>query len=99
MAKFQIRAALSGGFGGVENACWETVECSSMAEAESEAYEAACAVYDSYDGLHGLRSIEQIMEEAEVSEHDAEEIWREEREGWLDYEAREYAPEDPEDQS
>jgi hypothetical protein len=40
-----------------------------------------------YDGLHGLRSVDQIVEEDEVDEDEAYEIWREERESWLEYQA------------
>lgn len=94
MATFYIRYALAGGFGGVENADWEKIDCNNLEEAESTAYQAACDEYDNYEGLHGLRTVEQIMEEDELSEEEAEEEWREEREGWLDYEATATKPED-----
>lgn len=90
MPKFQIRYALAGGFGGVENADWETIEAEDLEKATDEAYQGACGVYDSYDGLHGLRSISQIMEEDDCDETEAEQVWEDERESWLDYEARPY---------
>lgn len=85
---FQIRYGLGGGFGGAGD--WEDCEeAKTLEQADKIAYEYACQDYDSYDGLHGLRDIEQIMEEDRVDEDEAEQIWRDERESWLDYEARE----------
>ena len=87
MAKFEVRYGLGGGFGGPGE--WEEVEETSLDNAEKYAYECACEEYDSYGGLHGLDDIESIIEEEECSEEDAEIIWRENRESWLAYEARE----------
>lgn len=87
--KFEIRYGLGGGFGGCENKDWEPIEADSLEEAENEAYEQACQEYEMYEGMHGLRSAYQIMEEDGLDEDEAEEEWREERESWLDYEARE----------
>jgi hypothetical protein len=84
--RWQIRYGLGGGFG--EDGEWEDCDAKNREEAESLAYDHACEVYDSYDGLHGLRNVEMIMEEEDVDAEEAEEIWREEREGWLDYESR-----------
>jgi hypothetical protein len=92
MPKFWIRYALSGGFGGCERADWEEVECKDLQAAEEAAYQGACEEYDQYEGLHGLRTVEEIMEEDEVSEKEAEEIYQEERESWLDYEVSETKP-------
>lgn len=88
MAKFEIRYGLGGGFGGCESNDWEEIEAENEERATDEAYTAACEEYDRYDGMHGLRSVSQIMEEEDVNESDAEEIWTEERESWLDYEVR-----------
>lgn len=87
--KFEIRYALGGGFGGCGNKDWEIIEAGSLKEAEEEAYEQACQVYEMYDGMYGLRSVSDIMEEDGLTEEGAEEEWREKRESWLDYEARE----------
>ena len=89
MSKFEMRYALSGGFGGVENKEWEDSDAETLEEAEKDAYQMACEEYDGYDGLHGLRTTEEIMEEDGVDGDEAQETWIEEREGWLDYEARE----------
>lgn len=59
-------------------------------QAEMEAWRLACDEYDSYLDLHGIRSIETIMEEEDVNEEEAEEIFRDERESWLDYEVEPY---------
>lgn len=86
---FQIRYGLGGGFGGCEREEWEDSDATSLNEAEKEAWEMACQTYEMYDGMHGLRSVEMIMEEEEVDEEEAFEFWEEERESWLDYEVRE----------
>lgn len=88
MAKFEIRYALGGGFGGVKNEDWEEIEADNLDQAEKIAWELACEVYNSYEGLYGLRTINKIMEEDECSEKEAKEIWIEERESWLSYEAK-----------
>ena len=86
--KFAIKAALGGGFGGIEMADAEIQEFPSYQKAVDYAYEKACEEYDQYDGLHGLRSVEQIMEEDDIEDYDeAYQQWEEERESWLDYEA------------
>jgi len=82
---------LSGGFGGIHN--YEVIEASSLEEAEKDAYQRALDEYENYSGYHGLRSIDDIMEEDGVEEEEAEEIYNEEREGWLDYVAKPYSKE------
>jgi hypothetical protein len=86
--KFAIKAALGGGFGGIEHVDAEICEFPSYEKAIAYAFEKACEEYDQYDGLHGLRSVEQIMEEEGIEDSDeAYQQWEEERESWLDYEA------------
>lgn len=81
--KFKIFAGLGGGFGG---ASYEgTFDYSNEQEAYDDAYSRAIECYGSYEGMHGLRSIEDIMDEDGVDEEEAEEIYSEERESWLDY--------------
>lgn len=82
---------LSGGFGGIHN--YEVIRSSSLEEAEEEAYQRSLEEYERYSGYHGLRSIDDIMEEDNVSSEEAEEIYNEEREGWLDYIAKPYSKE------
>lgn len=86
---FEIRYGLGGGFGGAGD--WEPCEgVDTLDEAVDCAYEQACQEYDSYEGMHGLGSFDEIQEEnPDWDEEEVEEQWRENREGWLDYEARE----------
>lgn len=86
---YEIKYALGGGFGGTKNKDWEEIEADSKEEAEKEAFERACNEYESYAGMYGLRDVGQIIEEDEVDEDDAQEIFEEERERWLDYCVRE----------
>jgi len=84
--EYQIRFGLSGGFGGAGE--WEDSSATTERDAMNEAYEAACQEYDSYAGLHGLRSVEQIMEEDDVDAEYAEEVYQQEREDWIEYKIR-----------
>lgn len=86
---FQIRYGLGGGFGGTRYLEWEDSCAETKEQAEEEAYQGACEVYESYDGFYGLRDVGVIMEDEECDEDEAAEIWEEERESWLDYEVRE----------
>lgn len=82
---------LSGGFGGANN--YEVIKAISLEEADKEAYQRAIQEYEQYEGMHGLRSVDDIMEEDDVDYDEAEEIYNEEREGWLDYSAEPYSKE------
>lgn len=83
---------LSGGFGGIQN--YEVIIADSEEDAESQAYQNAIEEYQNYDGMHGLRSISDIMEEDGIDdEEEAESIYNEEREDWLDYSAKPYSKE------
>lgn len=89
MKKYKISYGLGGGFGGA-NEDGEIYEFKNEDEAMRFAWEKACEEYDSYAGLHGLRDVEQIMEEDGIdNEDDAWEVYYEERESWLDYEVEE----------
>lgn len=79
---WKIFAGLSGGFGGANfiKDFFGTRE-----RAEVEAYQEAVQIYESYEGMHGLRTEQDIIEEDDVSEEEASEIYNEEMEGWLDY--------------
>ena len=86
---FIVGYGLAGGFGGIRD--YEVIEADNLEEAEKIAYELACEEYERYVGLYGLREIEQIMEEDEIEDYDeAELIYNEERESWLDYKAMSY---------
>ena len=84
---FQIRYGLGGGFGGCGD--WEDTDAKNYAQAEDMAYEKACEDYESYVGLHGLRTLEEIMEEEDVDEEVAQEESDQERESWINFEVRE----------
>jgi hypothetical protein len=92
--KYQMRYALGGGFGGCDHAEWEDCESKTEREAMDEAWIHACEEYDSYGGMHGLTSVEGLMEEEDLEEDDAIAAYEEERESWLDYEVREYQEEE-----
>lgn len=83
MPYYKLYVGLGGGFGGATYQ--QTVECEDEQAALDWAYEDACEEYERYAGLHGLRDIDDIMEEDGVDEDVAWEIYEEEREGWLDY--------------
>jgi hypothetical protein len=88
MAKYQIRYGLGGGFGGAGD--WEDCDAKTMEEAEEWAYQEACEMYESYDGMYGIQSWEDIKKDnPDWDEEDIEMEWIEQRESWLDYEARE----------
>lgn len=81
--KFKIYAGLAGGFGGAEYLYTEDFE--SEEKASEYAWEMAIESYESYEGLHGLRTTEEIKVDEEVEFEEALEMYEEERESWLDY--------------
>ena len=88
MGKFEIRYGVLCGFGCVCD--WEDCDACSLDDARNIAYKLACQEYEKYDGMFGLRSIGDILKDGDASDkEEAEEIWREERSSWLEYDARE----------
>lgn len=87
--KWFISYGLSGGFGGARN--FELFD-GSEDEANRYAWNKACEDYSNYEGMHGLRNVSDIMEEDGVDSEEAETIYEEERESWLDYSADPYNP-------
>lgn len=96
MAQFKVYAGLGGGFGGAKYI--ETVEVANEEEAANIAYEYAVEEYESYEGLHGLTSYGDIVDNPEkygLDEdycQDEEYLWEayeEERSTWLDYYVKE----------
>lgn len=85
MAKFNIYAGLNGGFGGVEYI--DTIEYDSYDEALDEARLRAIEIYESYEGVHGILSRDDVCEDLleswneEPSPEDIEERYIEEVEG------------------
>jgi hypothetical protein len=91
MKKFIIFYGLAGGFGGADS--YEVVYAKDKNEASEMAYQAACETYESYEGYHGLRTVDDIMQEEGIEDEDydqADEIYAQERESWLDYGVLEY---------
>lgn len=82
MGVWKIYAGLGGGFGGAHFI--RTYE-GTKERAEKEAYYAAVEEYEGYEGLHGLRTIDEVMEEEGVDHEEAQQIYNEEMESWLDY--------------
>jgi len=89
--KWFISYGLGGGFGGASN--FEIINAKNEEEASIYAWEKACQDYESYAGSNGLRTEDEIMEEDNVDQETAEEMYNEERESWLDYSAEPYDPE------
>ena len=83
---FFMRYGLGGSFGGCENCEWEECDATTEDEAYKEAWRRACEEYESYEGLYGLRTIEDIMEEEECDEEEAGITYSDEMESWIDYE-------------
>ena len=61
LKKYEIYAGLGGSFGGANLV--DTVFCKSEYEAETIAREHALDIYESYEGLYGLKSWEDIKKE------------------------------------
>jgi len=85
---FIIGYGLSGGYGGIHD--YEVIEADSREDAEDEAYVKACEMYENYLDGSNLRDVSDIMEEDDVDEENAKQIFYEEREGWLEYVALDY---------
>ena len=83
MKQYRIFAGLGGSFGGAQ----DQGVCTFYDEEEAidEAYRVACEIYESYEGIQGLRTIQDIMDEEECCLEEAEDIYYKERELWLDY--------------
>lgn len=95
MAQFKVYAGLGGGFGGAKYI--ETVEVANEEEAAKIAYEYAVEEYESYEGLYGLVSYGDIVDNPEEYGLDEDcqneeylwEAYEEERSTWLSYYVKE----------
>lgn len=67
---------------------YKIVSARDLDQAMTRAWEEACQTYEGYVGLHGVRTLEEIMQEDHVSENAAEMIFGDERESYLDYDAK-----------
>jgi hypothetical protein len=88
---FIVGYGLAGGFGGIQN--YVVIEASSESDAEDQARLMSVEEYESYAGSNGLRDIQDIMDEDEVDEDEAYEIYDQEMDSWLDYEAEPFTKE------
>lgn len=84
MKRFKITYGC--GMGSTEE---DIITARNLDHANKIAWEAACQDYDNYAGMHGLRDLDEIMEEDGVDEDEAVQIYEDERESWLEYDAEE----------
>ena len=90
MEKYYIEASAGASMGKVQ----EVIQASSLEDALYEAHLIAWDEYESYGGLHGLSSVENIMEEDhDLSEDEAFEVHCNQVEDEIDYIAVPYDPE------
>ena len=85
--KWAIFAGLGGG---INSVCFHEFLETSYADAIQYAYQLAEQDYESYVGMYGLRELSTIMEEDDVDEEEAQNIYNEERESWISYYVQEY---------
>lgn len=94
MALYNIYAGLGGSFGG---ATYQYTSDLDREEAENEAWEQACEIYESYEDRYGLYNysdaIKEYCEENEIEEDSfteedyevVDDIYNEYREEWMEY--------------
>lgn len=85
MKKFEIFAGLGGGFGGLKS--YGVYEFNNQQEAEDYAYELACNEYERYSNR--FPSVEKIMEDNEINEEEATQVWLDTRDSWVTYKVKE----------
>lgn len=91
-----IGYGLAGGFGGIHE--YEVIKAGSLVDAENYAWEKACYYYETHIDDVNLRSLSCIMREEDIEdENEAQIIFEEERENWLDYVSFEYNEENMEE--
>ena len=88
---FIIGSGLCGGFGGIKN--YEVIKSSSLENALEYAEIEAKEEYQRYEGCHGLRSIDEIMDEEGIDYDDAEYAYNDEVESWIEYSAEPFSKE------
>jgi hypothetical protein len=83
---YRIFAGIGGGFGGGSFQFADKFH--DEAEASSNAYEAACQEYDSYEGYYGISSHAEIAEENDLDfdsdSNEIDQLYNEEKENWID---------------
>lgn len=94
---YKIYYGLGGSFGGEQYGY--TAQFGNEEEANKAAWESACEKFESYAGMYGLRTLEDIMEQDGLDEEEAANVYNEERENWLEYHAEEATGPDDEGES
>lgn len=94
MAKFKLFAGMGGSFGGAQSC--GVYEYDNLQQAEEAAYELAVEEYQSYEGLHGIPSYEDVRNEyietygdEDPDEDLIQEYYEEEMSNWIVYYAEE----------
>lgn len=94
MAKFKLFAGMGGSFGGAQPC--GVYEYDNLQQAEEAAYELAVEEYQSYEGLHGIPSYEDVRNDyietygdEDPDEDLIQEYYEEEMSNWIVYYARE----------
>ena len=93
MKQYFLKYGLGGGFGYE----YTVEEFKDEEQAQKEAWSLASQEYESIAGEYGIRSIEEIMEEEDMDYEDAEMVFFDERESWIDYSVELYDPEKHDD--
>ena len=80
--------------GGFNQRYHEVVKVENLEEASDVAYYMACEIYGDHAGNYGISSLSEIAEENDLDPFDdsdvIDEIYNEEREGWIDHWAKPY---------
>ena len=83
--------------GGFNEHYHEVTKAKDLDAANRIAYDMACDNFNNYAGDHGIPSLDDIAEENDLDLYDdseeAEQMYNEEREGWIDYWAKPYTDE------
>jgi hypothetical protein len=79
MAQFEIRYGIGGGFNDIQT---EIIEVDTLGQAERDAYDAACEMFESYD-VFGSQNPDYDYDSEEYQDE-----YNEERESWIQYSAR-----------
>ena len=85
--------------GGFDERYHEVVMAENLEEASDMAYDMAREEFENYAGDHGIPDLDQIAEENDLDLskkydlEEAEQMYNEEREGWIDYWAKPYTDE------
>lgn len=88
MTLYLIKYGLGCGFGGAKDS--EIIDFETLDEAQSAAYDMAVEYASMFEGAYGLPDFDEIKKREECSDEEANDIFYEELENWLDYSAEEY---------